>query len=499
MDAPLRRIYRTDGKMSSEPFHWQMSALAAPSPSTLAQESIPVSNVSWAELNAELRANVRKQFHETMADSTHTEFQEHKDDDATYADGVEEYDPPPPSAGTRGYMQRTSPFSLFAAPINDKSFMEWYPKGTATLSFPDNDGQIASIADVNLWMIEERCPLLAIAFEPSRSGQRLYLETLTSVTATPFLRYLYTGTYAITSGTGDYYEDVPTSVLLHCQLFRLGALYELPDLKTQAYVNVLRQCEFGCSSPGKPIDLCAAIRFTYEYLRDHDNLVDAILNYCVSCFLSHGLAQDDEFKQLAFELRPFHQDLCHTTMKREFEDETAIAIIQMPFKPFVPETYASREEPGNTRLEDVVYHFHSTDRADSSPKKRKRIELVLPPTRISNLTLALRPRQAAPEVVKEESSSEDEGFHLVKRRASSNAGSKNPFLDPEFEILPSTPAVEAVSSDDESDTDTVVEVSRSGPSVGNAAHALSIRTRNEMSKAATAAVDSDSDSDWSLV
>lgn len=315
MDLPLKRIYNARGDMTTNLFHCQMPEVPSPSPSRPARW--PMSPRTWAELNAELRANERIQFNEDIADSTHTEFQEHKDE---FAPSVEEYDPPS-SAGNRGNMQSSSPLSLFATPINDKSFMEWYPKGEGTLSFPNDGGLISSISNINLWMIEERCPLLSTAFEPSRSGPQLYLETLTSVTATPFLRYLYTGTY-LSSTAGDYYEDVPTSLLLHCQLFRLGALYDLSELKTQAYVNVLRQCEFGCSSPGKPIDLCATIRYIYEYLREHDNLVDAVLNYCVSCFLSHRLAHDDEFKQLAFELRPFHQDLCHTTMKREFEDES---------------------------------------------------------------------------------------------------------------------------------------------------------------------------------
>lgn len=273
------------------------------------------------ELEEELRFNELKQFRDVMTESVHTEFQEHRDDIAASAPDFDEYNPPP-SHSIRGYMQQDSPFSFDAAPINEKSFMEWYPEGNATLSFPRDDGQIMTIQNINLFMIEERCQLLSTAFEPSRSGPRLYLETLTPATAIPFLRYLYTGTYALASAAGDYYEDVPTSVLLHCQLYRLGDLYDLPELKSQAYVNVLRQCEFGCSSPEKPIDLCAAIRYTYQSLHEHENLVDAIINYCVSCFLGHRLAQDEEFKQLAYELRPFHQDLCRNSMGREFENES---------------------------------------------------------------------------------------------------------------------------------------------------------------------------------
>ena len=224
----------------------------------------------------------------------------------------------------QGYMDQPSHFSLDAPPT-ESTFLDSYPKGNATLTYQNDDNTLESIHNVNVTIIQERCPILGIAFESSRSGPQLYLETLTPTTALPFLRFLYTGTYALKSPTGeteDLYEDVPTSVFFHCQLYRLADIYDLPDLKSQAYVNVLRQCEFGCSSPDKPIDLCAAIRFIYQYLREHENLVDAIINYCVSCFLGHHLAQDKEFKKLAYELRPFHQDLCKNSMNREFENES---------------------------------------------------------------------------------------------------------------------------------------------------------------------------------
>jgi len=206
-------------------------------------------------------------------------------------------------------------------PVEEDSFLHWYPSGDATLSYPDTDGQLASINNINIWLIEARSPLLHMAFDHSRNGRpHLHLESLTRMTALPFLRFLYTGSYALTSASGDLYEDVPTSVLLHCQLYRLGDIYDLAELKQQAYLNVLRQCEFGCSSPEKPIDLCAAIRFLYQYLPDHTNVIEAILNYCVTCFLSHRLAHDQDFQQLAYELRPFHQKLCWMATERGQDD-----------------------------------------------------------------------------------------------------------------------------------------------------------------------------------
>ena len=202
------------------------------------------------------------------------------------------------------------------------SFMDWFPEGNATIIYQNDDGDIESVNNLDYSIIKERCPLLAAAFEESRSGPQLYLEALTPATALPFIRFLYMSTYAVDQSPGTLYEDVPTSVLRHCQLYRLGDIYDLPDLKTQAYVNVVRQCEFGCSSADQPVDLCPAIRFVYKYLSQHQSLIETIVGYCVSCFLQHRLADDEDFKQLAFKLRPFHQDLCKNSMGREFENES---------------------------------------------------------------------------------------------------------------------------------------------------------------------------------
>ena len=217
---------------------------------------------------------------------------------------------------TAGYMEQPSAFALDAPPT-ETTFMSLYPSGNGTISYHNELNEMETIRSVNVDLIAERCPVLGLAFEDSRSGPQLYLELLTPATAMPFVRFLYTGTYALSGGPGsgcDIYDDVPTSVLSHCQLYRLGDIYDLPALKTHAYVNVLRQCEFGCSSPDKPIDLCAAIEYIYKELRDHANLIEALVQYCVSCFLTHNLAIDPEFKQLAYELRVFHQDLCKVVM-----------------------------------------------------------------------------------------------------------------------------------------------------------------------------------------
>jgi hypothetical protein len=228
-------------------------------------------------------------------------------------------------------LRQNSSFALNRpGPIS--AFLSHFPFGDAVLTYPDSGNRLASIHGINATFFQRACPVLGAAFEgSSRSGPKLHLELLTPATALPFLRFIYTGAYTLepphttrftfASGPHDF-DDVPTSVLLHCQLYRLGDVYDLPGLKTQAYVNVLKQCEYGCSSADKPIGLCQAISFVYEHLQDHEQLIDAIVNYCVTCFNAHNLGKDPDFQRLAYELHPFNQSLVRCSMSRNFEDES---------------------------------------------------------------------------------------------------------------------------------------------------------------------------------
>ncbi|KAK3679490.1 hypothetical protein LTR78_001051 [Recurvomyces mirabilis] len=414
----------------------------------------------YTELNDELCDNEAREFDTGMTGSTQTVFQEETDQPTFIWDGVqsrrydsspppmplagvEEYDPPPRLRS--GYMHSNSLFALEEGiPTNEMSFMEWYPKGEATLSYLGSNGETATIAGINIWMIEARCPLLAMAFEHRRSGQYLHLETLTDSTAVPFVRYLYTGSYALTTDFGDRHDDVPTSVLLHCRLYHLAIMYDITDLKSQAYLNVLRQCEFGCSSPDRPIDLCAGIRYAYEHLREKELLVDALINYCVSQFLGHRLGQDAEFQGLAYDLRPFHQALCRNT---------AAAIIQMPFRSYTPDGYASKDITSN-RHKDVIYHFHAQDDFEVQQKKRKQKEVV-PATKASALSLALRLRKVETTEVSDESASENEDFRMVTKRCKVEPDhthedvKSEPTTEDEYEIVAPTAEVQDLSTDDE--------------------------------------------------
>lgn len=271
------------------------------------------------------------------------------------------------------------------------------PTGTDVLTYPQGGSsqQLGCVTGLHAWIIEARSPLIAAAFESSVSGKRLHLDSLDCGTVLPFLRFLYTGYYA---SYGDW-EDVPTSVWLHCRMYYLGHLYDLADLKSQAYVNVLRQCEFGCSSPNMPIDLCPAIDFVYRHLSGHDAISDALVQYCVTRCLSHKLHEDAEFKNVAFFVRAFHQDLTKACRDRGYEDESAATIIQLPYMHYAPATYASTEHPPISRFEDIIHHYHSTDRFDEvSPKKRQRVTFD---ERRACPTEALEPRDSTKQPVPE--------------------------------------------------------------------------------------------------
>jgi len=113
--------------------------------------------------------------------------------------------------------------------------------------------------------------------------------------------------------------------------------------------------------------------------------------------------------------------------------------------------------------------------------------------------------------VSDDPASEDEVVsHATKRRLSSNAGSIRSPLDSdgelssesEYEVVSGPPSVEPLTSsedEEESDTDTLIDVPRAGPSVANAEHALPIRPRYATTKATRERSDSDSDSDWSVI
>lgn len=194
----------------------------------------------------------------------------------------------------------------------------------------------------------------------------------------------------------------------------------------------------------------------------------------------------------------------------------AAAIVQMPFKPYIPETYASREDAAATKF-DHVFHFHATDRFDKAMKKRRR-EDVKAEQKEDSVALPIRPRpgpSATPQwsLSFTNASLWDEDYILgSKRRASSvakepgsifggisqlrAAESEAVVSESEYDIV-NSPEAATMSHDSDSDSSEFVKVEREASPVRTT---FVIRNPDPANMpAAKSAADDESDSEWMLL
>ncbi|KAF2432696.1 hypothetical protein EJ08DRAFT_562044, partial [Tothia fuscella] len=243
--------------------------------------------------------------------------------------------------------------------MDDLSFLHAHSDGgdaVITVLLPNGNNRMIPL--LNVEFIAQRCPLLALCFEDGQRGLHHSFEANSATLVICFLRFIYTENY-IPQGYEDW-RDGPVSLLLHTELCRLGDIYDLPALTVQAHYNVICETELACGKPDPPKDLCNAICYIYEHLAEQRELVDTILHYCVSEFTHHGLAQNEAFRKVAYELRPFHNDLCRTNFKRGFEDAGAGEIICLPVQEINPSQTLAQQ---NSALGDFLYELWS----DSTP------------------------------------------------------------------------------------------------------------------------------------
>ena len=182
----------------------------------------------------------------------------------------------------------------------------------------------------------------------------------------------------------------------------------------------------------------------------------------------------------------------------------AAAIIQMPFAPYVPETYASREDKESPRIKDVVFHFHSHDDFDTPKEVKKSMEPVSTRVVESAITLALRTKREYEAVVQHESEEDSHQPEVGRKRRAlsfehSARGSQESNSDGEYELVPRPAPVQVLDSDSESDggKPVLVEHVLYSPSSASSSHPrrdLPIRE-----KARDENLEPDSDSEWSLV
>lgn len=209
---------------------------------------------------------------------------------------------------------QSTPYSL----MNDLQFLDVFPEGNASLIIILPDGDTSIITGLDVDIISQKCPLLAYSFEDRAYGlSQASIEASSRGLVVHFLQFLYLGDYNDQGGFGS----EPCSLLRHAELLRMGEIFEVPELQTLARTSILQDTEASCSRPSPPDDLCSAISFIYAQLSDQRSLIESILHYCVFCFLYHKLGKNPAFRQLAFELRPFSNDLIRTSYFRDFEDE----------------------------------------------------------------------------------------------------------------------------------------------------------------------------------
>ncbi|KAH7400855.1 hypothetical protein DE146DRAFT_476758 [Phaeosphaeria sp. MPI-PUGE-AT-0046c] len=314
-----------------------------------------------------------------------------------------------------------------------------YDNSNATLKIVDFQGGVYNVSDrISPFRLLDKCPLLYHAFEYSSQGRlQASIEAPSRAGAIALLRYCYTGSY-LPPGS----EFAPILLLLHAQVYKIAEDFDMPELQLSAHGNFSVQVDCACSLPMAPQDLLETIRYVYIHLassqaRQQQGLVHTLLHYCISRFQYHRLGESTEFLEAVRQIPDFRQDLCRINMERNFEDSCAFEIIGLALDTLQPQCnhrptiLASRDLP-EVMLYDkpaspplaptpVLTHIPNTGRgsvieSQSSLVHRPKLSVVNPTTSPSR-----------EDSVYEESSSEDEGFHMVYRPKPHNT---LPLLDP---------------------------------------------------------------------
>ena len=203
--------------------------------------------------------------------------------------------------------------------MDNLDFLNLSPNGTAFLTVFTPSGLSHTFHGIDLDIISQVCPLLALSFEEGSRGRKLHsLQASSPDLIARFLRFLYTGSYL---SYDDEKNEIPCPLLMHVELYRYGYLFEVPHLLDAAHFSIMQTCEYYCCTPQPPEDLCQTISFVYEFLKDQQEVSDTILHYCVNCFVYHKLGENEEFKTLLADLKPFRQDIFRKNMERGFQDE----------------------------------------------------------------------------------------------------------------------------------------------------------------------------------
>ena len=203
-------------------------------------------------------------------------------------------------------------------------FLALRPRGNADLVVHAPDHSSFSFRNLNEQYLIETCPLLAFSFEERPQGRKsLSLNASSVELVARFLRFIYTATYHIVD---DHKREISCSFLMHAQLYRYGELYDLPQLRSRAYIHISQICELGCSMPSAPVGLCETLRFLYDKVTTDKTCHESILHYCISRFNAHHLGTNPEFCKLLAEVKECQQDMFRLVAQRGFQDESKCSI-----------------------------------------------------------------------------------------------------------------------------------------------------------------------------
>ena len=186
------------------------------------------------------------------------------------------------------------------------SFSQFVPPGDAILILRNPNNERFEFTNLNLDHLAEVCPLFAFSFEDGPHGKkRLVLSSVSVELMSRFLRYLHTKTYQCLDEQG---EEWPCSLLMHCQLHHYGELYSVPGLSQESWYNIAMYSQSACSYRDPIPDMVDSLRYLYANMKDSQVAQEAILHYCVSCFVYHRLGANEAFRQLLADSRELQQD-----------------------------------------------------------------------------------------------------------------------------------------------------------------------------------------------
>ena len=137
--------------------------------------------------------------------------------------------------------------------------------------------------------------------------------------------------------SGDYLpsDTLPSSLLLHLQVLKMGERFDIHELQLQANSNIFQVLEYSCCISKAVIDLSDGIRFLYLEFSDEEsmNVKQTIAHYCVSNFIYHNLGHLEEFRQTVYEAPDFHRTLIEANFAQAFTSEGASEIMTMELCP----------------------------------------------------------------------------------------------------------------------------------------------------------------------